>query len=166
MPVAGAIAERVRGIIPITWDALSLDERYGDALLRTAIDIVKERVFGTVIAPIAESTYPLIVIDYVAKLAAIDLINSGIDFWLSNPISESSTGTNENHIYEERATNLRQLREDLLKETRLAQGEVAGLIGYRRMIRQPRPLINTMDEDFVTPSPLEFPRPYRITDRS
>lgn len=166
MAVEGAIAERVRGNLPVTWDALSRDSRFGEALLRSTIDTVKERVTGENIAPAMEATYPLVVVDFLAKHAALELCTPGIDYWMSEPTSESATGTNENHTFVDRAEALRQLREDLLKQTRLMQPEVAPLIGYRPLTNAPRPLINTMDDDFLTPSPQEFPRPYTRTSRS
>lgn len=166
MAVDGAIAERVRGILPVTWDALSRDSRFGDGLLRTTIDVVKETITGTNVAPIAEGMYPLIVVDYLAKLAAVELCRPGIDYWMNQPTSESAQGVEENHTYIDRADALRQLREDLLAETRLKAPEVAPLIGYTRVLGGPRPLINTLRDEFLTPSPQEFGRPYRATDRS
>jgi hypothetical protein len=164
--VEGAIAERTRGILPVTWDALSLAPQFGDVRLRTTIDTVKSQVFGTVVAPTAESVYPLTVIDYVAKLVALELITPGIDYWMSEPITVSTTGTNETTSYTDRANSLRQLREDLLKETRLLWPTVQPLIGFTQISGAPLPRSSTMDEPFITPSPLEFPRPYRVTDRS
>jgi hypothetical protein len=131
-----------------------------------AIDTTKERVFGVVAAPSAEAIYPLIVIDYVAKLAALEIITPGIDYWLNQPISVSATGTDENTTYEARAAALRLLREDLLAETRRIAPDVAPLIGYTRLSSAPRMAINTLDDEFLTPSPQEFPRPFSSTSRS
>lgn len=166
MAVVGAIADRVRGILPVTWDALSKDARFGDGLLRTVIDTKKEEIFGSVVAVSAESTYPLIVINYVAKLVVIELIPPGIDLWRSQPIVVSATGTNENTTYSDATVALQQLREDLLAETRKEWDLVRPLIDFSRLSSAPRPLMNTIDDEFLTPSPQEFPRPYRVTDRS
>jgi hypothetical protein len=166
MAVAGAIAERVKGILPVTWDALSQDGRYGDGLLRTTIDTAKEKVLGTNVAPGAEGALPLLVIDYVAKVATIELILPGIDFWMNQSISESATGTNENTTYENRAERLMALRKDLIAETRLMWADVSGLISFRRTRRGAVPLMNTIEDPLLTPSPQEFPRPYRATERS
>jgi len=160
MPVEGVIAERTRGILPVTWDAMHGDPRYGDGLLQTVIDTAKERVFGVNVASGAESAYPLIVIDFVAKVAALELITPGIDFWMSQPISESATGTNENHTFTDRAAALRALREDLLAETRRLAGEVGSLITFRRISGKAVPKLNTINDDLLTPSPQDFPRPY------
>lgn len=166
MAVEGAIAERTRGILPVTWDALSRDPRFGDGILRTTIDTVKERTFGVSVDPTVESAYPLVVIDYAAKLVAIELCDPGIEIWMDQPVSESATGTNENHTFVDRAETLRKLREALLTETRLEAPNVAPLINFTRISNQPRPKINTLDDEFLTPSPQEFPRPYAPTSRS
>lgn len=166
MPVEGAIADRVRGILPVSWDMLSKDARYGDALLRTVIDTVKETVFGVVSATGFEATYPLMVIDYVAKLVALELINPAIDAWRAEPITVSATGTNENTTYSDPVEALRQLREDLLDETRRIWPTVKSLINFSRVSNGPRPRMNTINDELLTPSPQEFPRPYRVTDRS
>jgi hypothetical protein len=165
--VEGAIADRVRGILPVTWDALIADRRYGDALLRNSIDTVKETVFGVVVLPQLEAAYPLIVIDYVAKLCAIELITPAIDYWMDEPyqISQSGSG-NEVTTSSEKADRLRQLREDLLRQTRALEPIVGPLIGFRRTALKSRPRSSTIDDPFLTPALQEFPRPYKVTDRS
>ena len=167
MPLEGAIAERTRAILPVTWDALAGDSRFGDGLLQTAIDYSKENVTGEVVVPADEATtYPLIVIDYIAKMAALEIIPPWIDFWMNQPVSESATGTNENHSFEARAEVLKELRKDLLEETRRRAGEIADILGFRRQRSTGVPLSSTIDDEFLTPSPQEFPRPYAVTDRS
>src|SRR4029077_13363952 len=110
MAVAGAIAERARAELPVTWDALSLAPQFGDALLQTKIDSVKEAVFGVVVTPGAEDTYPLMVLNYVGKLVALEIITPGIDYWMSEPITLTASGTNETTAYTDRAAQLRLLR--------------------------------------------------------
>lgn len=166
MPVAGAIAERARGILPVTWDALAADQRYGDGLLQSAVSLVKENVFGVVVAPDAEAAYKLIVIDYAAKLVVLELIPAGVDFWMNEPMSESATGTNENHTFVDRAGTLRELGRDLLIETRRIGPDIAVLVGFRRVSSKSVPKLSTMDDEFLTPSHQEFPRPYSATERS
>jgi hypothetical protein len=160
MAVEGVIAERVRGILPVTWDAMSKDARYGDALLRSTIDTAKERILGENVTPPDEANYPLLVVDYVAKIAILELITPAIDYWMNMPISTSATGTNENQTYTERVTALQQLRENLLAETRRLAGDVATLINFRRVSGKAVPKLNTIGDDLLTPSPQDFPRPY------
>jgi hypothetical protein len=167
MAVDGAIAERVRGILPATWDMLSGLPTFGDSSLRLTIDTVKARTFGVVVTPTAEATYPVIVVDYVAKLAALELITPGIDAWRATaPVTVSATGTNEQTSYSDAVSALDGLREDLLAEIKKLWPIVAPLIDYRPINGGPRPASSTINEDFLTPSPLEFPRPYRVTDRT
>jgi hypothetical protein len=166
MPIGGAIATRVRAILPVTWNALEGDSRYGDALLQTAIDTAKDAVTGQVVASSAETTYPLIVRDFIAKVAALELINPGIDFWMNEPSSESAEGTNENHTFVDRAEKLKELRDALLAETRDKADEIAEILGFTRVSSKQVPRINTMDDPFLTPSHQEFPRPYIETART
>lgn len=166
MAVEGEIATRTQAIMPITWDALSKDTRFGEELIRSTIDTVKERIMGEVIDPENEGTYPLVVIDYLSKLSAIELINPGIDFWMSQPQSTTTTGTSEEVTYPARTTELRNLRTNLLAEIKRLEPEVIPLIDYKRISRAPRASSNTQNDPFLTPSPQEFPRPFGSTSFS
>lgn len=166
MAVAGEIANRTKAIMPITWDALSKDTRYGEELLRQTIDTVKERIMGEVVDPENEDNYPLVVIDYLSKLSAIELINPGIDFWMSMPQSATTTGTSEEVTYPSRTAELRNLRTNLLAEIKRLEPEVIPLIDYKRVSRAPRASSSTQNDPFITPSPQEFPRPYGSTSFS
>lgn len=166
MAVAGAIAEHTRAQLPVTWDMLSTSRKFGDALLRQTIDGVKEEILGTVGTPESEEELPLSVIKYLGKMTALELITPGIDAWRSEPVSLVTTGTNEQTSYSDPVDGLLKLRELLLKQTRTDWGLVQPLISFRRIHGGPRPAINTLNDEFLTPSPQEFPRPYRVTERS
>lgn len=166
MAIEGRIAERAQTILPITWDALLNDERFGEASLVVALDTAKVAVTGTTVTAIAEDLYDSVVIDYIAKVAILELIPAGIDFWMNQPTSESATGTEENHTFIDRAEALRKLAEALLKETRDKADEIALMLGYIRPSGKARPKSSTIDDEFLTPSHQEFPRPYVVTDRS
>lgn len=166
MPVEGRIADRTKAILPITWDALLGDARFGDAALQTALDTAKFGVTGAEVSTTAEGLYSVFVIDYIAKVTALELIPPGIDYWMNTPISESATGTNENETWTDRAEALRKLGEQLLRETRDKADEIALALGYVRPSAKSRPLSLTQDDEFLTPSHQEFPRPYVVTDRS
>src|SRR5947199_10804644 len=118
MPLPGDIAERTRGLLPVTWDALENDARYGDALLAAVLEIARETVLGKQSTEAEEDAMPRIVVDYVAKVAAIEIIPAGIDYWMSETVAVVTTGTNESETYTDRAAMLRLLRSDLLAETR------------------------------------------------
>lgn len=166
MAVTGAIADAARSVLPVTWDALAGDSRYGDGFLARKVELVKENVFGEVIPEAQEDDHPLIVQDYCGKLVALTLIPAGIDFWMNAEITVTTTGTQEVAAYVDRAATLRQLGQDLLVETRKLQPDIEEILGFHRQRATRRPLISTLDEDFLTPDPLEFPRPYARTGRS
>lgn len=162
MPVVGAIATAARGILPVTWDALSRDaQRFGDALLQQAVDVTKEVIFGTIIPVGAEANYPLRVIRYAGRLVALELIEPGIDFWMNELLSESASGTNEVHTFTDRADKLRQLGDRLGILVRAEEADVLALLGRPKLKRIPRMGISTPKDDLLlTPSPREFPAPF------
>lgn len=164
----GAVTDRLKALIPITWDALSNDPRAGDSTLQAAIDVGKANATGTVIDPTQEQNYPVVVVDYIAKLAAIELIPAGVDFWMNQSVSISASGTNETLSYVDRASRLDSLKTELVAETRIKQPEIAKLIGYwvddgRAVPQMSSANINPFH---LTPSPEEFPRPYTQTQYS
>lgn len=166
MPLSGPIVNATRAKLPITWDALAGDSRYGEALLQHAIDLSKEKVFGTVSPVNTEDTYPLRVIDFTAKVAAVSLIPAGVDFWMNQEISLNTTGTSEVVTYTDRAQKLDELRDDLLAEIKAEEAGVLDLIGRPAMKRHEIPGIDTPSDDvLLTPSPRVFPAPYR-TDQT
>lgn len=168
MPPVGPIAERTAGIIPITWDALLSDPRVGDSALQVAIDLAKTNTFGTVVPYGQEQNYPLVAIDYASKLAVIELCNTGIDFWMNQATDVSSSGTNEHASYVDRAGQLEKLKSELLTETRNLYTEVAKLVGYYIDNGRAVPQLSSANINpfHNTPSPEEFPRPYKQTQYS
>lgn len=166
MAVEGEIATRTQAIMPITWDALSKDTRFGEGQLRSTIDIVKTRIMGENVDPEDEVNYPLLVIDYLSKLSALELVNPGIEFWMSQPQSSTATGTSEDVSYPSRTAELRNLRTYLIAEVKKLEPSVIPLIDYKRISRAPRASSSTQNDPFLTPSPQEFPRPYGSTSFS
>lgn len=164
MPVEGAIANAARGFLPVTWDALSKDtERYGDGFLQTKIDLIVETIFGVQIPVAEEDTYPLRVINYAGKLVALELIAPGIDFWMNETQTITTTGTNEIDSYVDRPDKLRQLYDRLAWEARRDEPMIFALLGRPRPQRGlPRPDISTdVNDVLLTPSPREFPAPFK-----
>jgi hypothetical protein len=163
VPVVGAIADAARRHLPLTWDALSQDARFGDVLLQGAVDLVKDRLFGTVIAPTAESSYPRRVIDYAGKLVAIELVEPGIDYWMNESLTVTTTGTNETESWVDRAEKLREVGDRLAWQVRQDERAIMALLGLPVAPRSlPRPAISTDPADvLLTPSPREFPAPFR-----
>jgi hypothetical protein len=172
MPPAGPqgpIAQRAQGLIPITWDALLADPRVPiEGTLQAAIDLAKQNTFGSVISEAQELISPFIAIDYCAKLAVIEIARSGEDFWMNQAMSVSSSGTNENTSYIDRASKLEQTRAELITETRDMQMEVSKIVGYYIDNGRAVPQLSsaTINPYHNTPSPEEFPREYRQTPYS
>lgn len=167
MAISGMIAERTQGILPITWDALQKDARYGDAFLQVAIDTAKEDVTGTVVAPGIEDTeYGFLVRDFIAKKAVLLIIPAGVDFWMNQTIAETAEGTHEVTSFTDRAAQLQELYKLLFEEIKRMEDEIAEILGFQRASSVGLPSINTLDDEFLTPSHQEFPRPFRATARS
>ena len=167
MAIEGVIAERTRAVLPVTFDALEQDERFGDDRLLALIEGVEEELFGVIPTEPQLEAYPLVVINFVAKLVAIELINPGIDFWMSQSLSVVTRGPDETDTYVDRAAKLKELRTDLLKQTREKWGEISAILGITpKSSNAPRMKINTLADELLTPSPQEFPRPYAVTNRS
>jgi hypothetical protein len=167
MAITGMIGARTQGLIPITWDALMKDSRYGEDFLQVAIDTAKEDVTGEVVDPSIEDTeYGFLVRDFIAKKAVLLIIPAGIDFWMNQTIAETAEGTHEVTSFTDRAEQLRELYKLLLDEIKGMEDEIAEIIGFQRTSTVGLPSINTLEDEFLTPSHQEFPRPFRATQRS
>lgn len=163
MPVEGAIADAARAQLPVTWDALSQDtKRFGDGFLQNKVDLIVETIFGVQIPVAEEDTYPLRVINYAGKMVALELISPGIDFWMNETQTITTTGTNEIDSYVDRPETLRKLGERLAWETRRDEPMIFALLGRTPPQRGlPRPDISVSTTDvLLTPDPRGFPAPY------
>lgn len=150
----GEITEQARQIMPVTWDALSKDVRYGDRMLQTRVSYVKYKLFATVVDPTLEATiYNPLVQDYVAKVTALQIIPAGIDYWMEQHASISTTGTAESVAYPDRIAHLQKLQEWLLREISDLTPELPGLLTVRRKGRGPK-VGNALD--LLTPNPQEY----------
>lgn len=166
MAVDGKIAESARGELPLTWDALSKESSFGDAFLQSKLDKVLTRMFGQVLLPPAQDALDVLVIDYIGKLVALDLINPGIDYWGKQPLTIAATGRNENKGYTARADDLRLLRQYLLQETRTLWPDVEALLPGRRVNTvASRPRVREITEAH-TPDPYDFEAPYAPSTRT
>lgn len=164
----GAIAQGAREHLPITWDALEVDRRYGERLLQGRVDLVKFRLFGEVVAPAVEgSTYDPIVVDYAAKSVVLELSSPGADYWASMASSFSAENRQETKLYIDRAQAIWRLHDRLMVETRAMWDDVRGRLGIRLRVRpRSRGIVVSEpgDDFFVTPSPNTFERPYAVPE--
>lgn len=153
----GAIATRAKAFIPITWDGLSNDPRYGTTLLQGRVDRAKYEVLGTA-APIesAEATLPENQIEHIAKRAVLKIIPAGIEFWVDKPITKNTTGTSEVVSYESRVQALRLLFSQLTNEVALEEPTVTPILQTSGF-----PGVSDGDNEIlVSANPFEFPPAY------
>lgn len=159
------IAEAARSFIPITWDALLTDDsdRFNEELLQGWVDVVKEKLFGTVIPESTEENYPLRVIKYAGKMVARELITPGVDFWMSQLTSVTTTGTSEVESFTDRANRLELLGNRLGRELREEQADIYALLGTPVPSKRRGYIAVNTDEDdvLITVDPRTFPRLYR-----
>jgi hypothetical protein len=151
----GEIAYQASQLMPVSWNALSRDTRYGDRMLRTRTDYVKYKLFATIVAPTAEATYynPL-VLDYVSKEVCLQIIPAAIDYWMEQHISVQTTGTQETVTYPDRIGALEKLQEWLLREVRDLRPQLDGVFTPRKKGRLPG--VSNDDVGVITPNPQDF----------
>jgi hypothetical protein len=151
----GEIASQVQQVMPVTWSALSKDSRYGDRMLATRINYVKYKLFSTVVSATMESTaYNPLLLDYVAKEAALQIIPAGIDYWMEQHITSSTNGTSEAVSYPDRIRHLEKLQEWLFKEVAELREELPGEFTVRKRGRGPA--VSNTTVGTITPDPADF----------
>src|SRR4051794_26685481 len=132
------ISEQTRSILPITWDALSSDDRAGDAVLTARVEYAESFILGSVPDDPAQAALDPLVVEYVAKYAAIQIIDTAIDFWMSSVVTETTTGTSEVLAYPDRIAALKQLKANLIAEMVQLEPQVDPLIPNQQS-RRSRP---------------------------
>lgn len=171
------IAAKVPQIIPLTWDALrratiqstgTQAPAFGDTAIQEVVDDVLADLFGEDNMPdvAAQDALPRKVQRWIAKLVSIELLTAGLEIFREAPISKNTTGSAEVITWEPRQEEMRKLRTDLLVETRGDEAEMLALLNLTPARQKGVPLLNTIDDEFITPSHQEFPRPFARTNRS
>lgn len=154
----GVIAQRAKEVMPVTWTALQADSRYGTVLMQGRVDYVKFRLFGTICADGAEaSIYNPLILDYVGKEVALQIIPAGIDYWMEQHLTASTHGTQESVSYPDRVGALEKLQEWLIREVRSLRPELDDVFIRRR--KGGYPAISTT-EPLLTPDPQRFGKPF------
>lgn len=169
MAITGAFAQKARENMPVTWAALEKSRDYGEQLIQGKIDLVKLRLFGSVVSTASESTYDLRVQDFVGRLIAIELVPAGADFWSSQAVSVSAEGKRENKQYLDRVRNLWQLHERLLESTRNDLEEVELILDVQpasRKRKQRGIAVGIPTSVHVTPDPFGFPTPFGLPEET
>lgn len=157
----GRIADRTKSIMPVTWHALSIDDRVGDSVLTARVEFAEEFILGSVQTDPEQAALNGIVVEYVSKYAAIQIIDTAIDFWMDISITRTTTGTSEVTAYESRIAALKELKANLIAEMAQIAPQVEPLIPTQTL-RRSRPLLSSIDDEILTPDPQDFGRPYAL----
>jgi hypothetical protein len=152
----GSIADRVQGILTVTFNRLSQWEGFGDRRIQDTIEVVKFRVLNTVVPVDNEAGLNLLVQSYVAKKVALELIPACRDYWMSQVQAESSNEPNASESYPDRIAALTKLQEDLLRQIAEDELEVLPLLPSSTA-QGPAPLSSEKEIARVTTSPNDFP---------
>jgi hypothetical protein len=105
----GAVVAGATAFMPITLDNLRRDERYGDKWLQQQAEVIKLRVLGTSITPDTEDTIETVLLDYLSKRLALQLIPAGIEYWSRQMRTATSTATSEVTSYPDMIASLKEL---------------------------------------------------------
>lgn len=137
----GALADRVRGHMPESYGMLIANRNFGEPLIQQHVDTVKYLCFATVVDAALEATlYDHVLLDYVGKLATLQVIPAATDAWANTPTGQTTTGTSETVSFGDRVTNLWKLHERLLADVKRDRWMVAGQI--RPMRRGAIPILD------------------------
>jgi hypothetical protein len=164
----GAIYRASRSILPITWDALERTDKYGDALLQERVEAVKLNLFGEAISVDDESTYDIRIVEFAAKLVAIQVIPAGVDYWGSQQQSFVAQGTQETASYPDRIAALWKIYERLqiqIAQDRPIIDEILDVSTLGRAITDVPDVSGGIEEGFLTPVPSDNFGPYHFRHR-
>lgn len=152
----GAIAVDARYHLPTTYDVLA--KKNGDAYMQGVIEVVKYRVLDDIVLAADESSLNPLVINYLGKLVALELIPAGLDYWLDQHQQISAQGTDESVSYPDRVNALKKLEESLIAQVRRDEPLVLPLItNGRAQSTLSGPAIDVNTDQKVTEDPGEFP---------
>lgn len=155
----GSVYRTSMSYLPSTWIALETSKGYGDSLLQERCEYVKLRILGETIAVEDESSLDLRVLHFIAKNVAVQLIPTGIDYWLDQKIKvqiETGGASQEIYDYENRAKSLLDLIDKLLADIENEREEIEDILGIYKTVRSTSTAAYAegQDEGFVTPSPV------------
>jgi hypothetical protein len=155
----GPVARAARREIPIAWDYLSSLPGYGDVELSEKIETVKLTVLGYTMSIADEESADKRVVDYLGKMAAIDVIPAAIDYWTDRMVSQSARGSDEVITYPNRIAALESKLKYLLAVTERMRPRIEDIIGRVTKRSEPGPAVDT-EGPLVTPGLENFPAPF------
>lgn len=151
------ITSRVKNILSVTWDAMSQDARVDDSALVDPITFAEVLFLGEEPDEAAQLAMNRLVVEFIAKVAAVDLIPAAIDYWLEQKTSITTSGTNETVTFPDRIRALEKLKESLLRDIAKLEPIVEPLIPVIQTRRgASAPLMSTIGDELLTPNPQDF----------
>jgi hypothetical protein len=162
MPIEDSpIALAARDELPETWAALLAAPTFGEAALERRLNTLMYRAFGTPMDEAEQEALSPVLISYLGKKLAIDIIIPGIDFWSKQALSLSA-GERESKAFKDRAEDLKELRKQLVADTAALLGEVETQLPLvpRRLTDTARVQSSGLLEPHVTADPMGFPGIY------
>jgi hypothetical protein len=155
------IALAARDELPETWDKLLDTPTFGEPALERRLNVLLYRAFGTPLDETEQEALDPVLVSYLGKRFALDLIIPGIDYW-SKQVLSLSAGERETKAYKDRAEDLKELRKLLIDDTTRMLPEVQAALPLI-----PRPAADTvrvLEAGFstvhVTADPMGFPPLY------
>jgi hypothetical protein len=155
------IALAAKDELPETWDKLLESLNFGEPALQRRLNTLMYRAFGTVLSDADQALLDPILVSYLGKRLALELIIPGIDYW-SKQVLSLSAGERESKAYKDRAEDLKELRKLLLDETSKMLPEIEGLLPQipRRATDRARVQQAGLLVEHVTSDPMDFPPLY------
>lgn len=159
-PIHGLVGRSVASIIPLTWDNLKNSPIYGEAQLSRRIEATKHRLLGVTMAESDESGWSVLLVDYISKCCALDLIPTAIEFWMRQKITITTTGTSETTSFSDPIPALRDLQKRLTVEVAQLAGS-PDIVALSTQRGEAPGLSGNDDDTFVTENPFDFPVNFR-----
>ncbi len=151
----GRIADLTRAIMPVTWDALLQDSRIGDSVLDAQVTAAEIEIFTIALDDTEEDALQDIVAQYAANHAALRVIDTGIDFWMIQSQTETTTGTSEVVAYTDRIAALKELKTNIIERLARLTPLAEPLIPVIQD-RRSAPLLSSIDDPLLTPNPQDL----------
>lgn len=156
----GPIADAAKSHMGETFDALAESEHYGTDFITRKIAVVKQRFMENPPSTADEEDLHELVIDYLGKLVALELMAPAIDYWKSRPTTVS-TGNDptETTSYTDPIKALEAIKETLLVQTRQEEATALSLTTTPRLrSTDDGPAIDELEDGLhVTADPRTFP---------
>lgn len=155
----GAIVDGAAMYMPVTFDYLQKDSRFGDRRMQRLAELVKMKVLGYTMQPDQEELLPIVLLDFLSKRVALDLITPGVDFWSRQLRVATSSQTQETSSFPDMIASLKLLRASLARELVYDWRQVQLLIpGTPNRMVVPMPASSMDGSSYVTKNPQENPR--------